>query len=222
MASGCLVLIDGWNHFLQVQTCFGYEVAVKFPVDRLAAHVAERVGEETVTDVAVVMALPDRNRPDEEPEFWAWRKKLNKLHNYGVRHERAKFSYHDLFCANCGNSLERKVTCPHCHADNPLPGRRKEKGADVTLAILALNAAWRQDHSSLVIFAQDADYGPMARQVTAIYREQGRECRVYSAFPKCDNAGHAHRKVPDTLPLPVDEENYAKLIALPFADPRRS
>lgn len=207
---------------MRAQACFGYEVAVKFPIDRLASHVAAVIGEDTVNDVAVVMALPDRNRPEEEPEFWAWRKKLNKLSNYGVRHERAKFSYHDMFCPGCNRPLERKVTCPHCELDTPLPGRRKEKGADVMLATLALNSAWRQDHSSLVVFAQDADYGPMARQVTAVYREQGRECELYSAFPTCGNREHDHRGVPGTRWLPVDEKNYAELIALPPADPRRS
>jgi NYN domain len=221
MASGCLVLVDGWNHFLQAQSCFGYEVAVKFPLDRLASHVATVVGEDTVIDVAVVMAIPDRNQPGEEPEFWAWRKKLNKLSNYGVRYERAKFAYHDMHCAGCGNPLDRKVTCPHCERENPLPGRRKEKGADVKLATLALNAAWRQDHSSLVILAQDADYGPLARQVKVVYAQQDRRCTMYSAFPKCGAATHAHRGVPDTQWLPIDEEDYAKLIALPYANPRR-
>jgi NYN domain len=217
MASGCLVLVDGWNHFLQAQTCFGYEVAVKFPIDRLATHVAEATGEDILTDVVVVMAIPDRNQPGEEPEFWAWRKKLNKLANHGVRHEKARFSYHDLPCAGCGTLLDRKVTCPHCHQQNPLAGRRKEKGADVMLSTLALNAAWRQDHSSLVIFAQDSDYGPMARQVTAVYAQQGRQCQLYSAFPKCDNPKHDHRGVPGTQWLPIDEKNYARLIALPSA-----
>ena len=220
MASGCLVLVDGWNHFLRTQTCFGYEAAVKFPVDRLAAHVAALAGEETVTDVAVVMALPDRNKPGEEPEFWAWRNKLKKLSNYGVQHKKAKFSYQDLSCSNCEHPLERKVICPRCRHENPLPGRRREKGADVQLATLALNAAWRQDCSSLVILAQDADYGPMARQVKAVCQQQGRRYQIYSAFPKCGNSRHDHRGVPDTHWLPIDEENYGKLIALPFADPR--
>jgi hypothetical protein len=221
MASGCLVLVDGWNHFLRTRDCFGNEVAVRFPVDRLAARVAAVIGEDTVTDVAVVMALPDRNRPEEESDFWAWRRKLNKLANYGVRHEKAKFSYNDLACANCGSSLKRTVTCPNCQKENPLPGRRKEKGADVMLATLALNGAWRQDHSSLVVFAQDADYGPMARQITAIYQEQGRlKCQVYSAFPKCSNAAHDHRGVPNTRWMPIDAETYSELGALPFADPR--
>lgn len=220
MASGCLVLVDGWNHFLQTQSCFGYEVAVKFPLDRLASHAAALVGEDAVTDVAVVMAIPDRNRPGEEPEYWAWRKKLNKLGNYGVRHERAKFAYHDMFCVGCGCLLDRIVTCPHCARENPLPGRRKEKGADVKLAMLALDAAWRQDHSSLIIFAQDSDYGPLARQVRTVYEQQGRHCKVYSAFPKCGDSAHDHRGVPGTQWLPIDEENYAKLIALPFANPR--
>jgi hypothetical protein len=217
MASGCLVLVDGWNHFLQAQTCFGYEVAVKFPIDRLATHVAEAIGEDDLTEVVVVMAIPDRNQPGEEPEFWAWRKKLNKLANHGVRHEKARFSYHALSCAVCGEAMDRKVTCPHCQHQNPLAGRRKEKGADVMLSTLALNAAWRQDHSSLVIFAQDSDYGPMARQVTAVYAQQGRQCRLYSAFPKCDNTKHDHRGVPGTQWLAIDEKNYAKLIALPSA-----
>lgn len=219
MTSGCLVLVDGWNHFLRTQTCFGYEVAVKFPVDRLAAHVAKAVGEEVVTDAAVIMALPARNRPEEEADYWGWRKKLNKLNNYGVRHVAARFSYHDPWsCAGCGNPLERKVTCPVCQRENPFPGRRTEKGADVMLATMALNSAWRQDHSSLVIFAQDADYGPLARQVKSIYRQQGRQCELYSAFPKCE-ATHNHRGVPDTTWLPIEEETYAGLIALPFARP---
>lgn len=221
MASGCLVLVDGWNHFLRTEACFGYKAAVKFPVDRLATYVATAAGEDTVSDVAVVMAIPERDEPGEEPAYWAWRRRLNKLANHGVRHERAKFRYHNLTCACCGAELEWKITCPNCQHENPLAGRRKEKGADVKLATMALDAAWRQTHSSLVILAQDADYGPMARQIKAVYQQQGRQCQLYSAFPKCDDSAHDHRGVPGTDWLPIDAENYAKLIALPFADPRR-
>ena len=220
MASGCLVLVDGWNHFLAAESCLGRGVAVKFPIDRLATYVAAAVGEDTVTDVVVVMAIPDRNQPGEEPQFWAWRNKLKKLANYGVRHERARFSYRDTPCAGCGNSLDWKVKCPACERENPLAGRKKEKGADVTLATMALNGAWRQDYSSLVILSQDSDYGPMVKYVKDVHLQQGRQYALYSAFPFCGDTGHDHRKIPGTQAVLIDEEAYAKLVAQPFADPR--
>lgn len=221
MASGCLVLVDGWNHYLRTQACFEYEVAVKFPIDRLAGYVATTVGEDTVTDVAVVMAIPDRNQPGEQPQYWQWRRKLRKLAGYGVRHEAARFSYHEMSCAVCGSKLDRNVRCEACDHLNPLAGRRKEKGADVKLATMAVNAAWRQDYSSLVILAQDADYGPMARQVREIHREQGRSCGLFSAFPVCGDQAHDHRGIPGTTWLPLNAEAYEKLTALPPVDPRK-
>ena len=192
MTSGCLVLVDGWNHFCAAEKCFGRKIAGKFPVDRLAAHVASAAGEDTVTDVVVVMAIPDRNVPGEEPEFWAWRRRLNKLSNYGVRHERARFKYRELSCEGCGGSVDRMVKCPVCGQETSVAGRRKEKGADVALTTLALNGAWRQSYSSLIILAQDADYGPLVRQVREVHIQQGRPYALYSAFPVCGSA-HDHR-----------------------------
>ena len=217
MASGCLVLVDGWNHFLAAQACFGYETAVKFPVDRLARHVTAEAGEGTLTGVVVVMAIPDRNQPREEPEFWAWRKRLNKLHNYGIRHERARFSYQDTLCLNCNTPLERKIKCPECEHLNSIAGRRKEKGADIKLAMLALDGAWQRKYSTLVIVSQDSDFGPLVNQLKDVHQRQGRYYNLYSAFPVCDGSGHTHYKVPGTKQLPLDVATYTSLVAQPYA-----
>ncbi|GAA4966075.1 NYN domain-containing protein [Actinoplanes utahensis] len=208
MARGCLVLVDGWNHYLSTSSCLGFDLARTFPIDRLAAHLAPRTGEETLVDVAVVMALPNRNEPGELPEFMTWRKRLRGLHNAGVRHEHAKFRYSDMSCGGCGSPVDRKVVCPHCEHVNPIAGRRKEKGADIKLAALALNGAWRQDYSTLVILSQDADFGPLVRQLAEVHLEQGRRYALYSAFPVCDRP-HPHRAVPGTRSIPLDAATYA-------------
>ena len=145
MGSGCLVLVDGWNHYVAALRCFGYGPAAKFPLDRLALHVAAETGADTVDKAAVVMALPDRNHPGEAPEFYAWRKRLRRLSNYGIRHKPARFSYHQLACTQCSTSLDRSVTCGNCGTSNATAGRRKEKGADIRLASLALRGAWQQE-----------------------------------------------------------------------------
>lgn len=212
MASGCLVLVDGWNHYLAVQSCFGYGVAKNFPVDRLAAHVAAEVGEDTLTGVSVVMALPDQKQPGEEPAFFAWRKKMRGLRNSGVLHVRAKFRYSDMMCAGCGDPLDRKVTCPNCGHEHSLAGRRKEKGADIKLAMLAIDGAWRQDYSTLVIFSQDADFGPMVDHVKNVHLQQGRRYKLYSAFPDCGDSAHDHRGIPGTRPIRLDADTYVKLV----------
>lgn len=219
MASGCLVLVDGWNHFLKAEACFGRTAATRFPVDRLATHVASAAGEDTVTDAVVVMAIPDRNVPGEENAFWEWRNRLKALSNHGVRHEKAKFKYRTLTCPACGNPVDRKAKCLHCPEEIPLPGRRAEKGADILLATLALSGAWRQDYSSLVILAQDSDYGPLVRQLKEVHLQQGRRYNLYSAFPVCEDPAHDHRPVPATKPLPLDLETYEKLIAQPHVNP---
>jgi hypothetical protein len=220
VASGCLVLVDGWNHFIAVQNCFGYGMAVKFPIDRLAKHVAAETGEDTLTGAVVIMAIPDPRQPGEEPDFSAWRRRLNKLHNYGIQHERARFSYHDMVCPSCRSILDRKLGCPACGTLTPVAGRRKEKGADIKLAALAINGAWRQDYSTLVIFSQDTDFGPLVRQLKDIYLQQQRHYNLYSAFPVCDASGHNHRELPGTRPLPLDEETYTRLAAQPHTSVR--
>lgn len=212
MTSGCLVLVDGWNHYLAVKACFGPNVARNFPIDRLAAHVAAEAGEGLLTDVVVVMALPDQKQPGEEPEFLMWRKRLRGLHNSGVRHVSAKFRYSNMSCAGCGSPLERKVACPNCQRVNPLAGRRKEKGADIKLAALALNGAWRQDYSALVLLSQDSDFGPLVNQVKEVHLQQGRRYALYSAFPVCDRSAHEHRAVPGTRPIRLDAGTYGRFV----------
>lgn len=220
MAAGCLILVDGWNHFIAAKRCLGYTAANKFPLDRLARHLAVTACTGSVTDAVVVMALPDRNRPDEQPEFNLWRGRLNKLRNFGVRHERARFSYHDLTCMGCQNRLSRLIVCPECGVENPMAGRRKEKGADVKLTTLAVNGAWRQDYSALIVLSQDSDFGPMIQQVKEIHKQQGRYYALYSAFPVCENPDHEHRAVPGTRPLRLDADIYLALGNQPYADCR--
>lgn len=213
VASGCLVLVDGWNHFLSAQTCFGPGIAREFPVDRLAWHLAAATGEGGLVDVVVLMAIPDRNEPGEEPEYWAWRKRLNKLRNFGVRHERARFSYQATLCKKCASALEREITCVRCGHVNPVSGRRKEKGADIKLAVLALDGAWEQGYSTLVICSKDSDFGPLVRQLKEVHKGQGRYYNLYSAFPVCGDTGHTHYKVPGAKELRLDAGTYAKLAA---------
>jgi|SRR5271165_300149 len=220
MAAGCLVLVDGWNHFLRAQECYGYTLATKFPIDRLARYVATEAGEDVVTGVVVVMAIPDRNQPGEEPEFHAWRRRLNKLHNFGVEHAKARFSYHDLQCAHCGATMDRTIECRTCTRSTRLVGRRKEKGADTMLAALALNGAWEESYSTLVVLSQDSDFGPVMDQVKQVHLRQHRRYTLYSAFPVCDK-GHDHRKVPGTKAFPLTEDVYAKLAEQPYAKPLR-
>ncbi|MBE1536713.1 NYN domain-containing protein [Actinomadura algeriensis] len=216
MALGSLVLVDGWNHFLAVQRCFGYATASSFPLDRLARHLSAEAGAGDVDDVVVVMALPNRNHPGELPEFHAWRRRLNKLRNFGVRHEKARFSYHELACAGCRTTLDRQVACPSCGRSNPVAGRRKEKGADIRLATLALDGAWRQDYTALIVLSQDSDFGPMIRQVKEIHQRQGRRYALYSSFPVCTRPEHEHRKIPGTRDLPLDADVYKALAEKPF------
>lgn len=220
MGSGCLVLVDGWNHFLAARRCHGYTAANKFPLDRLARHVAAGVGVDSVNDAVVVMALPDRNRQGEQQEFDIWRGRLNKLRNFGVRHDRARFSYHDLICAGCRCTLSRDVVCPECGTLNPVPGRRKEKGADIKLAALAMNGAWQQEYEALIVFSQDSDFGPMIQHVKDIHLGQGRRYALYSAFPTCAQPDHEHRAVPGTRPLLLDRDIYLALANQPYADCR--
>ncbi|GAA0734465.1 NYN domain-containing protein [Dactylosporangium roseum] len=219
MARGCLVLVDGWNHYVTTRACLGYSAARSFPIDRLAAHVANQTGEETLVDVAVVMALPNQKQPGEEPEFMTWRKRLRGLRNAGVRHVAASFRYSDMSCADCGTPIDRKVVCPHCAHVNPFAGRRKEKGADIKLATLALNGAWRQDYSTLVILSQDSDFGPLVNQLKEVHLEQGRRYALYSAFPVCDRAAHDHRGVPGTRPIHLDAATYATCAGRPRSGP---
>ncbi|TDT42783.1 NYN domain-containing protein [Streptomyces sp. BK208] len=215
MGSGCLVLVDGWNHYVAALRCFGYGPAAKFPLDRLARYAAAETGADSVNDAAVVMALPDRNHPGEAPEFHTWRKRLRKLSNYGVRHERARFSYQALACAQCSTSLDRSVTCGNCGTSNTMAGRRKEKGADIRLASLALRGAWQQDYASLIILSQDSDFGPMVQEVKKVHQSQGRRYALYSAFPTCTRADHEHRPIPGTKELRLDPGVYAALIDRP-------
>lgn len=192
---------------------------MKFPVDRLAWHVCAETGESALTRAVVVMAIPNRNQPGEEPEFWAWRKRLNKLRNYGVEHEReqAKFSYHETRCESCGESVERKIKCASCGYLNSVAGRRTEKGADVSLAALALNGAWKQEYSTLVILSKDSDFGPLVRQLKEVHAGQGRTYNFFSAYPTCGNPAHSHFGVPGMKQLQIDQATYASLIAQPFA-----
>lgn len=217
MVSGCLVLVDGWNHFLAAQKCFGREVARKFPVDRLAWHLAAAAGESALVDVVVFMAIPDQQQPGEVAEYYAWRKRHRKLQNYGVlRPKSVRFSYHDLLCAECETPLARTVTCPECGKQNHMIGRKQEKGADVGLATLALDGAWQQRYSSLVILSQDSDFRPLVDQLREIHLTQGRRYNLYSAFPECDSRGHSHWGVPGTRRLPLSRAAYADLAARPF------
>lgn len=212
MGTGCLVLVDGWNHFLAVSRCFGYAAATKFPLDRVALHLAAEAGADVVNDVVVVMAIPDQNQPGESADHWAWRKRLRKLNNYGVRHERARFSYHELTCGHCRTSLDRSVTCAKCGTANAMAGRRKEKGADIKLATLALNGAWEQGYSTLIVLSQDTDFGPMIRQVKEVHKTQERRYDLYSAFPTCARTDHHHRPIPGTKKLPLTSDVYQGLI----------
>jgi NYN domain len=216
VASGCLVLVDGWNHFLAAQKCFGRDAARKFPVDRLAWHAAAQAGEETLVGVVVFMAIPDQRQPGELAEYHAWRKRHRKLQNFGVQRPRSvRFTYHDLFCPSCKQPLDRAVKCPECGARSQLSGWKEEKGADVGLAARAVHGAWNQEYSSLVIFSQDSDYRPLTDQLREIHLAQGREYRLFSAFPDC-GGGHAHWGVPGTKQLPLDAITYADLAARPF------
>jgi uncharacterized LabA/DUF88 family protein len=220
VASGCLILIDGWNHFLAARRCLGYTAANKFPVDRLARYLAAEVGAESVNDAVVIMALPDRNQPGEQQDFEVWRRRLMKLRNFGVRHERARFSYHDLICNGCEGTLSRHIVCPTCGVSNPVAGRRKEKGADIKLATIALNGAWRQEYAELIILSQDSDFGPMIKQVKEVHRRQGRHYALYSAFPVCQKRNHEHRGIPGTQPLHLGPDIFAALLKQPYADCR--
>jgi uncharacterized LabA/DUF88 family protein len=222
VASGCLVLIDGWNHFLATRRCLGYTAANKFPLDRLARYLAAEVGAECVNDAVVVMALPDRNKPGEQQDFEVWRRRLMKLRNFGVRHERARFSYHDLTCVACQGTLSRQVACPTCGIQNAVAGRRKEKGADIKLAVLAMNGAWQQEYAKLIILSQDSDFGPMIKQVKDVHRQQGRHYALYSAFPVCQKRDHEHRGIPGTRQLYLGPDTYATLLNQPYADCRTS
>jgi uncharacterized LabA/DUF88 family protein len=220
VGSGCLILVDGWNHFLAARRCFGYTAANKFPLDRLARHAATEAGVDSVNDAVVVMALPDRNQQGEQQEFDIWRRRLNKLRNFGVRHERARFSYHELTCAGCRRTLSRDVVCSTCGVLTPVAGRRKEKGADIKLATLAMNGAWQQEYEALIIFSQDSDFGPMIQQVKDTHLRQGRRYALYSAFPACSQPGHEHRAVPGTRPLLLDQDIYLALADQPYVDCR--
>ncbi|MGO9782197.1 MAG: NYN domain-containing protein [Streptosporangiaceae bacterium] len=216
MESACLVLVDGWNHYLAAQRCFGTEMARKFPVDRLAWHAAAAAGEETLADVIVLMALPEPEQQGDTAEGHAWRRKCRKLSNYGVqRPKNVRFSYHDTMCAGGGHPLPRTFKCPECGTLNHMTGRRKEKGADVKLATLAVNGAWTREYSSLVIFSQDTDFGPLISQLREIHLAQGRRYNLYSAYPDCGGAAHAHRGVPGSRPLPLAADTYAELAAQP-------
>lgn len=194
--------------------CFGYPMARRFPIDRLALHLARETGGDAV-DAAVVMAIPNRNEAGEQPEFFAWRGRMRKLNNYGVRHEAARFQYHDPKCDQCQSSMQHSLTCRQCGAASPTAGRRKEKGADIKLASLALTGAWRQEYSTLIVLSQDSDFAPMIREVKEIHRAQGRRYALYSAFPTCASTGHPHRKLSGTRELPIGREVYEDLVNRP-------
>jgi uncharacterized LabA/DUF88 family protein len=214
--SGCLVLVDGWNHYLAAKRCFGTELARKFPVDRLAWHAAAAAGEETLTDVIVLMAVPEPDQQGDTSEAYAWRRKHRKLSNYGVqRAKNVRFSYHELTCAGGDHPLPRTLKCPECGTLNHMAGRRTEKGADVKLATLAVNRAWTMEYSSLVIFSQDTDFGPLISQLKEVHLAQGRRYNLYSAYPDCDVAGHPHRGVPGARSLALAGHTYAELAAQP-------
>jgi hypothetical protein len=216
VASGCLVLVDGWNHVVAARRCFGREIANNFPVDRLAWHVAAAVGEQTLSGVVVFMAIPEREPPSEIPEHYAWRKRHRKLQNAGVqRPKNVHFSYHDLRCSDCGQPLDRMVKC-ECGKETRLAGWRTEKGADVSLAVQAVRGAWQQDYSSLVIFSQDSDFRPLVDQLREIHLAQGRRYNLYSAFPDCGETSHRHWGVPGTRQLPLDKATYTALAAQPL------
>lgn len=220
MTSGSLVLVDGWNHYLAVQQCFGYAAAVLFPIDRLAAHLTAQTEAEKVADAAVVMAIPRRDKPAEEADYWAWRKRLNKLKNHGVQHESARFKDQTLTCSGCEQTLSRAMVCGACGKTNRLAGRRKEKGADIKLAALALDGAWLQSYSTLILLSQDEDFGPLIRKIKEVHRRQGRRYDLYSAYPVCSRPGHNHRPVPSAKPLEITAEDYSALAARPLQDPR--
>jgi hypothetical protein len=214
---GCLVLVDGWNHFLAAQKCFGREVARKFPVDRLAWHVAAAAGEEMLVGVVVFMAIPDKRHRGEVAEYYAWRKSHRRLQNYGVqRPKNVHFSYHELSCSGCESPLPPTVKCPECGTQNPMAGWKKEKGADVGLAMVAVHGAWQQEYSSLVILSQDSDFRPLIDELREIHLIQGRHYNLYSAFPDCGSTSHPHLGVPGTRKLPLDPATYAALVAQPF------
>jgi hypothetical protein len=186
----------------------------------LARYLAAEVGAESVNDAVVIMALPDRNQPGEQQDFEVWRRRLMKLRNFGVRHERARFSYRDLICNGCESTLGRHIVCPVCGVSNPVAGRRKEKGADIKLATIALNGAWRQEYAELIILSQDSDFGPMITQVKEVHRRQGRHYALYSAFPVCQKRDHEHRGIPGTQPLHLGPDTFAALLKQPYADCR--
>ncbi len=215
MDAGTLVLVDGWNHFLAAKKCFGYDLARKFPIDRLAPHLAEAAGAGPVNDVIVVMALPDRNRPEEVADFHAWRRKFKKLRNYGVNHDKARFSYLGFDCVQCHSPLSRGAKCPSCGAENQVLSRRREKGADVQLAVRAMDGAWAKKYSALIVLSQDSDFGPMINRIKEIHRDQRRAYRLFSAFPVC-GMGHDHRGVPGTRQLLISETAYTTLAASPY------
>lgn len=209
------MLVDGWNHFLAAERCFGYRSATRFPIDRLAVSLAAETGADAVNDAVVVMALPDRNRPGETNDHSAWRKRLRRLHNYGVRHEKARFSYREVTCSGCGTILDPRVTCERCGASTAVASRRREKGADIALASLALSGAWQEQYDTLVVLSQDTDFAPMIRHVKEAHQRQGRRYALYSAFPVCAHPGHGHRSIPGTRELPIDAARYQTLIDAP-------
>jgi hypothetical protein len=216
VASGCLVLLDGWNHVVAARQCFGREVANSFPIDRLAWHVASLAGEQALSGVVVFMAIPEREPSSEIPEHYAWRKRHRKLQNAGVqRPKNVRFSYHDLRCPDCRQPLDRMVKC-ECGKETWLPGWRTEKGADVGLAALAVRGALQQDYSSIVIFSQDSDFRPLVDQLREIHLAQGRQYKLYSAFPDCGDPSHQHWGVPGTRQLSLDKATYMALAAQPL------
>jgi hypothetical protein len=216
---GCLMLVDGWNHYLQAERCFGKSNARSFPIDRLASELADTAGVGPISRVVVVMALPDSQRPEEASEAHAWRKKLRTLRNFDVHHQRARFSYHGTKCPTCRTQLSRTIVCLACGEKAHVANRRREKGADVEIALQAVNSAWNQEYSSLLLLSQDSDFGPMVRHVKEIHQTQQRFYNLYSAFPVCDSTDHEHRGVPGMRRLEISAETYSSIIDRPRRSP---
>lgn len=217
---GSLVLVDGWNHYMAALRCFGYASAARFPIDRLAAHLTARTEADKVADAAVVMAIPNRNNPAELADFEQWRRRLHWLKNHGVRHEKVKFAPHSPKCSHCAKALTREVACEACGTKNQIAARRKEKGADVKVAALAIEGACQASYATLILLSQDRDFSPLVRQLKEIHQRQGRRYDIWSAYPVCDNPQHNHTAVPGAKSMEITAADYAMLAARPRQDPR--
>jgi uncharacterized LabA/DUF88 family protein len=161
-----LVFVDGQNLFHAAQEAFGYPYP-NYDVRKLAAALCLKQGW-TLAGVHFYTGVPDAR----DHAFWHhfWHAKSAHMGRQGVHVFFRLLRYRD-----------QTVRLPDGTARTIRVGR--EKGIDVRIALDVVHFVRTGACDVALLLSQDQDLSEVADEVRAIARDQGRWCKIASAFP---------------------------------------